>query len=221
MYSWHFEGTKYHFSWTPWPFKMQAPYSLQCWEPQTPQWCITRQTTSALEKNWVSCSAGTSCTQIFTIYRLWQHKICLQTTTLLRTVEAAVQTPDVIWLSSSPLVISRTAQLVQQQAVDPAIQGSNSGSNKRILSSSKHSACLWGPTQTPIQRVPRALSPWVKQSEREADHSLHLMPRLRMRGAIPPSSPCALMMYTWTALLLVMSRTALQWEWQDSYIVHL
>ena len=180
---------------------MQAPYSLPCWEPQTRQWYITCQTTSALEKNWGSRSAATSWTQIFTIYGLWQYKICLWTTTLLRTVGAAVQTHDMTRLSPSLLVISRIAQSVQQQAVGPAIQDSNSGSSKRILYSSEHPACPWGPTQTPIQRVPKALYPWVKLSECETDQFLHLVPRLRMRGAIPPSSPCALMMCAWTALL--------------------
>jgi hypothetical protein len=28
-----------------------------------------------------------------------------------------------------------------------------------------------GPTQPPIQWVPRAFSPWIKRQEREADHS--------------------------------------------------
>jgi len=34
-----------------------------------------------------------------------------------------------------------------------------------------------GPTQTPIQWLPGALSLGVKRSGREADHSIHLMPR--------------------------------------------
>jgi hypothetical protein len=41
-----------------------------------------------------------------------------------------------------------------------------------------------GPTQPPIQWVPGALSLVVKRSGREAD--LHVVPRSRMRGAIPP-----------------------------------
>jgi hypothetical protein len=39
--------------------------------------------------------------------------------------------------------------------------------------------------QPPIQWVPGALTPGVKLMELEADHSPHLMPRLRMSGAIP------------------------------------
>jgi hypothetical protein len=42
-----------------------------------------------------------------------------------------------------------------------------------------------GATQSPIQRVPRALSPRVKWVEREATTHLHLVPRVRTRGAIP------------------------------------
>jgi hypothetical protein len=42
-----------------------------------------------------------------------------------------------------------------------------------------------GPTQPPIQWVPGALSLGVKRRGRETDH-LHLVPRKRMRGAIPP-----------------------------------
>jgi len=42
-----------------------------------------------------------------------------------------------------------------------------------------------GPTQPPVQWIPGALSLGVKRPGREADH-LHLVPRSRMRGAIPP-----------------------------------
>jgi hypothetical protein len=45
-----------------------------------------------------------------------------------------------------------------------------------------------GPTQTPIQWAPGALSLKVKRPESEADHShLHLVLRSRMRGAITHS----------------------------------
>jgi len=43
-----------------------------------------------------------------------------------------------------------------------------------------------GPTEPPIQWAPVALSLGVKRLEREADPHLHLVPRSRMRGAIPP-----------------------------------
>jgi hypothetical protein len=44
-----------------------------------------------------------------------------------------------------------------------------------------------GPTQPPIQWVPRALSLAVKRPGRETDHShLHPVPKSRMRGSIPP-----------------------------------
>jgi len=42
-----------------------------------------------------------------------------------------------------------------------------------------------GSTHPPIQWVSGALSPGVKWSGRETDHS-HVVPRLMMRGAIPP-----------------------------------
>jgi len=42
-----------------------------------------------------------------------------------------------------------------------------------------------GPTQSPIQCVPGTLSLGVERPEGEANHSLHLMPRSRMRGAMP------------------------------------
>jgi hypothetical protein len=41
----------------------------------------------------------------------------------------------------------------------------------------------------PIQWVPGALSPAIKRSGREADHSRPLVPRLRMSGAVPPHPP--------------------------------
>jgi hypothetical protein len=43
-----------------------------------------------------------------------------------------------------------------------------------------------GPTQPSIQWVPGALSPGVNRPGREADHSPHIVPRSRMRGAILP-----------------------------------
>jgi hypothetical protein len=46
-----------------------------------------------------------------------------------------------------------------------------------------------GPTQPPMQRVPRAFFPGgggVIQPRREAVHSLHLVARLRMHEAVPP-----------------------------------
>jgi hypothetical protein len=49
-----------------------------------------------------------------------------------------------------------------------------------------------GPTQPPIQWVPEAVSLGVKRLGREADHS-HLVPRPRMRGAIPPLPQYVLM----------------------------
>jgi len=43
-----------------------------------------------------------------------------------------------------------------------------------------------GPTQPPIQRVPGALNPGINRPGLEADHTPHLEPRLRLRGAILP-----------------------------------
>jgi hypothetical protein len=56
-------------------------------------------------------------------------------------------------------------------------------------------SALW-PTQPPIQWVP-----WLKRPGREADHYLHLVPRLRMHGAIPP-----LPQYVLMALCLIKRR---------------
>jgi hypothetical protein len=42
------------------------------------------------------------------------------------------------------------------------------------------------PTQPPTQWILRALSLGIKRSGCEADHSIRLLPRLRIRGAIPP-----------------------------------
>jgi hypothetical protein len=52
-----------------------------------------------------------------------------------------------------------------------------------------------GPTQPPIQWVPGALLPGAKRPWREADHSLHLVPRSRMYGAIPPLPLYAFMVW--------------------------
>jgi hypothetical protein len=57
-----------------------------------------------------------------------------------------------------------------------------------------------GLTQLSIQWVPGALSLGVKRPRREADHS-HLMPRPRMRRAIPP-----LLQYVFMAWCLVKHR---------------
>jgi hypothetical protein len=43
-----------------------------------------------------------------------------------------------------------------------------------------------GPIQPPMQRVQGDLFLGVKRPEREADHSPHLVPSSRMRGATPP-----------------------------------
>jgi Zn-dependent protease with chaperone function len=57
------------------------------------------------------------------------------------------------------------------------------------------------PTQPPIQWVPGALTPEVKRPGREADH---LVPRLRMLGAIPP-----LFQYVFMTRYLVKHRSGL------------
>jgi hypothetical protein len=41
-------------------------------------------------------------------------------------------------------------------------------------------------SKPPVQWVPGALSPRIKQLGREADYYLHLAQRLRTRGATPP-----------------------------------
>jgi hypothetical protein len=43
-----------------------------------------------------------------------------------------------------------------------------------------------GPTQPPKQRVPKALSPWVKRPRRELTTHLQLMPKSRKCGSIYP-----------------------------------
>jgi hypothetical protein len=49
------------------------------------------------------------------------------------------------------------------------------------------------PTQPPIQGVPGALSLGIKWPVHKANHSLHLVPRSRMRGTIPPLHQYAFM----------------------------
>jgi hypothetical protein len=46
-----------------------------------------------------------------------------------------------------------------------------------------------GPTQPPIQCVPSALSPGVKQPDHYSDQSFHLVPKLRMHETIPLGPP--------------------------------
>jgi hypothetical protein len=46
-----------------------------------------------------------------------------------------------------------------------------------------------GPTWPPIQWQPGTLSPEIKWPRCEINTHLHLMPKLRMRSAIPPSYP--------------------------------
>jgi hypothetical protein len=65
-----------------------------------------------------------------------------------------------------------------------------------------------GPTQPPIQWVPGALSLGVKWPGREATTHLHLVPRSRMRGAIPP-----LPHYVFVAWCLVKHRDNFTFTW--------
>jgi len=46
------------------------------------------------------------------------------------------------------------------------------------------------PTQPPTQYAPGNFSPDIKRSKRNPDHSLHLVPWLRMNGAVPPLPLC-------------------------------
>jgi hypothetical protein len=57
----------------------------------------------------------------------------------------------------------------------------------RIFLFSTASRPAMGPTQPPFQWVPGALSPEIKRSVREPDHSPPYSAELRMRGAIHPS----------------------------------
>jgi hypothetical protein len=45
-----------------------------------------------------------------------------------------------------------------------------------------------GPTRLSIQRVPKALSPWVRRQGREADHSPPSRAEVKNGGAIPPTA---------------------------------
>jgi hypothetical protein len=63
--------------------------------------------------------------------------------------------------------------------------GSIPGRRKILLFSPTARSAL-GPTQPPVQWVPAALSPGVKRPGREATTHLHLMPKSRMCGGIPP-----------------------------------
>jgi hypothetical protein len=59
-------------------------------------------------------------------------------------------------------------------------QGFDSRQGEKIFLFSMESSPALGPTQSPIQWVPAALSQGVKRQGREADHSHHLVPRLGM-----------------------------------------
>jgi hypothetical protein len=59
-----------------------------------------------------------------------------------------------------------------------------------------------GPTQPPIQWVPGALSPEVKRSGHESDHSIQLVPRSRKLGSICPLP----YMLSWCSAWLVRHR---------------
>jgi len=48
------------------------------------------------------------------------------------------------------------------------------------------SVLVLGPTQLPIQRVPAVLSPGVGGRDVKLTSWLHLVPKLRVRGAISP-----------------------------------
>jgi hypothetical protein len=65
------------------------------------------------------------------------------------------------------------------------IEGSSAGRGWEFLFTTASSPAL-GQTQPPIRCVPGALFLGVKRQEREAITHLHLVPRPRMRGAIPP-----------------------------------
>jgi hypothetical protein len=58
-----------------------------------------------------------------------------------------------------------------------------------------------GPTQPPIQWPLGKFSPELKEPGCEADIHLHLVPRFRMSGAVPPIFPRALMECIGTTLL--------------------
>jgi len=62
--------------------------------------------------------------------------------------------------------------------------GFESGQGKDVFSFTKPPRPTLWPTQAPIPCV-QGLFPDVKRSRREVDH-LHLVPRLRVDGAIPP-----------------------------------
>jgi hypothetical protein len=71
--------------------------------------------------------------------------------------------------------------------------GFESRQDLRIFLFTISSRSALGPTPLPIQWVPGALSLGVERPGREDDHSHHLVPRSRMRGAIPPLPQYTLM----------------------------
>jgi hypothetical protein len=52
----------------------------------------------------------------------------------------------------------------------------------------KTSRSALGPIQTPTEGLAVSVSRGIKQLRQESDHSLHFLPRLRISGAIPPST---------------------------------
>jgi hypothetical protein len=78
---------------------------------------------------------------------------------------------------------SKHSSVVQCWATGWMIEGSNPGKDWEFLLNPVYRRAL-GPTQPHIQWAPGAPSPGVKRSGCE-DH-FHLVPRSRMRGAVPP-----------------------------------
>jgi hypothetical protein len=76
------------------------------------------------------------------------------------------------------------AQSVLRQGKSPDDWGSIHGSGLDFFFLATASRPALGPTQSPTQWVPRALSPGVKRPGCELTTHLHLLPRLRMREAL-------------------------------------
>ena len=77
------------------------------------------------------------------------------------------------------------------------IIGFKSWEKQEIFLSYKSCRLVLGPTQFPIQWVP-SIFPWSKVAAHDVNHSLLLVPRLRMSGAILPLPPYAFMACTGT-----------------------
>ena len=84
----------------------------------------------------------------------------------------------------------RIGTLTSLRIVRPKIRGSIPNTDKIFILFPKHPDWHWGPILPPMECVTGNFLSMVKRSGRVTDYSHHLMPSLRMSGAILHSPLC-------------------------------